>query len=289
MTVPPTTHSLPEPQRMRLMRSARKLSAILGATPFLVEPPPSPTQATPREPAPLECDATPTSELPASSVAENEGEHATAPDTAELTAAHTPASRQRPTLLLRINTAPPRTRARALSHTRSPWAADSPTSPTWRAPPSPRTSALAARRRKMARLARTLGERVPVELVFPARAPPRHGDGNADAASTASSEATLDAVAYGRSPPATPGDQASLRISDSGSGAAHPSRRASMLSMQLPSAPVEGLRLPHVLRRVASQPLRAGPVRVAKRSERGWSGEWNRGEDTVRRALRQLK
>ncbi|KAJ7075060.1 hypothetical protein B0H15DRAFT_806442 [Mycena belliarum] len=133
MTVPPTTHSLPEPQRMRLMRSTRKLGAILGATPFLVEPPPLPTHVATTTSAP-------------SVAAEHEGEHDAARDTAALTAAHTPASRQRPTLLLRINTAPPRTRARALSHTRSPWAADSPTSPTWRAPPSPRTPGLAARR-----------------------------------------------------------------------------------------------------------------------------------------------
>ncbi|KAJ7075061.1 hypothetical protein B0H15DRAFT_934846 [Mycena belliarum] len=141
----------------------------------------------------------------------------------------------------------------------------------------------------MARLARTLGERVPVEFVFPAGTPPRHGNRNEDEARTASSEATQDAVAYGRSPPAAPGDQPALRVSDAEVGAAHPSRRASMLSLQLPSPPVEGLRLPHVLRRAASQPLRAGPVQVAKRSERVWSGEWNRGEETVRRALRQLK
>ncbi|KAJ7437417.1 hypothetical protein FB451DRAFT_1416881 [Mycena latifolia] len=287
--VPPTTHSLPKPQRVRLMRSTRKLSALLGTTPLLVEPMPMLTPA--RAPSPVpepESPLEPSPERPATITS-------TAPPRRSSLAA-TPASTQRPTLLLRINTAPPRPRGRVRSQA---WGRPTscpavPQSPSSESEPMadgvpPLDAALTARRKKMARLARTLGESVPVELVFPAGAPILPPIASPDAAG----DETLD-------------DSASTASSERLSSASERKSYRSTASEGLPSASAECPWFPYAIRRASSQayrPLdqkrlgtdasgrrhRDGHRNVLKRSEAGWSGEWNQDEKFVLKSLRELK
>ncbi|KAJ7728270.1 hypothetical protein DFH07DRAFT_998975 [Mycena maculata] len=166
--VPPTTHAVPKPQRVRLMRSVRKLSALLGTTPFLADPrEPTPTAAPvgTHERAPTITSVLSFDALPA----------AREPESAALIPADH-SSFLRPVLLLRINTVSPGGRPRAMSQAWGRPASlaltsglPSPTSPKAEGEGDSLEALLAARRRKMARLTRTLGERVPPELVFPPR------------------------------------------------------------------------------------------------------------------------
>ncbi|KAJ6613169.1 hypothetical protein B0H10DRAFT_253035 [Mycena sp. CBHHK59/15] len=188
--VPPTTHALPKNQRVRLMRSARKLGDLLGTTPLLVEPcepipvPPAPETDTDTNVTPPTSILDPTStsgharsitiasvlSLDTLALHPDLGELTPGPEAPALPAALVPAAAPapaRPTLLVRINTHPPQgARARSHSQAYGRPAYSTPPSPV---SPTPEPNA-AARRRKMARVTRTFGESVPQELVFPHRA-----------------------------------------------------------------------------------------------------------------------
>ncbi|KAJ7097112.1 hypothetical protein B0H15DRAFT_961300 [Mycena belliarum] len=143
-------HRLKDTQRMRLVRSTRKMGALLGETPLFVDaaprgtPFPGPTGAQSRRPAYIYTPTTRTSSLPGQG-----SPHASSP-----TARPAPA---RPLLAVRVTSlaCDPASPLDALDF--SP-AAES---------VSPADAARRARTRKMARVARTLGESVPTELVFP--------------------------------------------------------------------------------------------------------------------------
>ncbi|KAJ7726591.1 hypothetical protein B0H14DRAFT_3519039 [Mycena olivaceomarginata] len=147
--MPPTTHVLPHAQRLRLMRSTRKLGALLGETPLLVES--SPTPANSFNPTHGRSAST-MSTVPKTCAPEN-------PKTTRV---------QRTFLALGFFfTSPPPAALR-----RSPQDRGSPLSPTFslslNSPVTPTFSVDTDRRRKMAKVMRTLGENVPPELVFPA-------------------------------------------------------------------------------------------------------------------------
>ncbi|KAI0056714.1 hypothetical protein BV25DRAFT_1775306, partial [Artomyces pyxidatus] len=192
---PPTLNTLDAVQRTRLIRSARKLGAVLGTTPFLLESDgamvpvnPLPTTAT-RMQVPahshsrsLPSPSTPTdpskksmrrlgSASPTSSVSSLPlVTPRTSVDTLPMPPSFSSKSRRsadapRP-LVLRLNAvplSPSDPRAQAFPVTPTTAACDS-------APQSPLTPTgpprMDARRRKMARVMRTLGENVPPELVF---------------------------------------------------------------------------------------------------------------------------
>lgn len=191
---PPTTHKLDSVQRTRVMRSSRKLGAVLGATPFLIESSgcsisatlhpasslhendhgrvPSPTQIKrhrrqgsifeelPIHSAPHSCDPRSSKESLLTLVGSSTDE---VPMPLVL-AANSRRSGDAPgPLVLCLNSipmSPPDSNSTPLS----------PLSANTEVPPTPTTpielSRAEARRRKMARVVRTLGENVPVELVF---------------------------------------------------------------------------------------------------------------------------
>ncbi|KAH7919523.1 hypothetical protein BV22DRAFT_1075099 [Leucogyrophana mollusca] len=203
---PPTTHTLDTAQRSRLMRSTRKLGAVLGTTPYLLE-----------DDTPLAYTLLPIGPVADAKKLRRQGSifaHAQSQSVTSFSSAsssaysHSPsaslvslpssfghstesltvppglhaASRktknQNRPLYLRLNTVP-------VSPSDLRFASSSPTTlsphePTNIAvfPPTPRTpsftqpSAAEVRRKRMAKLARHLGENVPTELVFPTPASP---------------------------------------------------------------------------------------------------------------------
>ncbi|KAJ7149233.1 hypothetical protein C8R43DRAFT_1128598 [Mycena crocata] len=301
-TVPPTTHCLPKPQRLRLMRSTRKLSALLGTTPLLLDERETVT-------SPLRSQTFASADKRAStagSVLSFDSDFAERDPAALLPAATSPTSAHRPTLLLRINTIPARTRGRANSQAWGrPMSFALPESPTSPPPEEDATmsgdtldEALAARRRKMARLTRTLGENVPPELVFRPIAPPSRSDASSSDGSDDDDEdlekltpleewAGLGTkVAVVPPPSAFPVD--SPRTSAE-------SRRPSVASDRV-AAPVAWF--PNNMRRSASvidckatrrTRGKSMSASVMKRQETGWTGEWNQEEKDVLKALRELK
>ncbi|KAJ7467685.1 hypothetical protein FB451DRAFT_1483107 [Mycena latifolia] len=172
--MPPTTHALPHAERLRLMRSTRKLGALLGETPLLADirlTAFSPTHA--RSSSTMSTDSKrlgrlykDTHTVPRSSSLSI----AAAPPVSvpQATASHGQAVPvARPVLFLRLPArAGPASRA---EHTPLP----SPLSPLFgralNSPVTPTAAGDASRRRKMAKLVRTLGENVPPELVFGAK------------------------------------------------------------------------------------------------------------------------
>ncbi|KAJ7200105.1 hypothetical protein GGX14DRAFT_572217 [Mycena pura] len=155
---PTTTHALPHGERLRLMRSTRKLAAMLGETPLLLDAPAAPArQAHARSLSTLD----PAGRPPMAPAAT-----ASLWRSASTLSAHSPHGAPRPLLVIALPTA-----LAAAS------AADSVAASSFEAPPSPSTPASAmpragdadaARRRKLAKLSRTLGAHVPPALVFPA-------------------------------------------------------------------------------------------------------------------------
>ncbi|KAF9816866.1 hypothetical protein IEO21_03840 [Rhodonia placenta] len=181
-STPPTTNILDAQQRHRLIRSARKLGAVLGSTPQLREPAPEPIPiALPLGPTTSSKSArrharlfspdpsrpgTPSSSLYTSSTNSSCASLAAPfPPTAQKAKSpRTPrACKELPRpLVLRLHAVP-----MPPSDPRLPAAPVTPMPTTPATPLSP--SAPEARRRRMAKLTRTLGENVPLDLVFPSR------------------------------------------------------------------------------------------------------------------------
>ncbi|KAJ6575791.1 hypothetical protein B0H10DRAFT_1963757 [Mycena sp. CBHHK59/15] len=137
--VPPTTHALQPAHRLRLVRSTRKLGALLGETPLLVDTATCPLSATTSRAA---------------------GSSSQQPQSSSLGLSSEDTGVSRPLLFLRlpIKTSP------------TPTQLTSPISGvTFNSPgtPGPVVDEDGGRRRKMAKLTRTLGDNVPLELVFP--------------------------------------------------------------------------------------------------------------------------
>ncbi|KAJ6541214.1 hypothetical protein DFH09DRAFT_1282794 [Mycena vulgaris] len=291
-TLPPTTHSVPKSQRVRLMRSTRKLSAVLGITPFLVDPR-EPARVSLLEPAP-ERPTTITSVLSVDSSLPAERER----DPAALVPAATPASTRRPTLLLRINTIPPRGRPRAASQAWGRPASSaglSPASPDGSSAVGPLDEVLAARRKKVARLARTLGESVPLELVFPTPRPTlasaTEGE-KRDVARSSLEKLPLDVLQVTAPPSAFPLPRTSdVSSISSGRPSTASSERAwfpyTMRRTSNAQAPTPAPRRASV---AGHQAERSGwRARGMKRTEMNWEGEWNQEPRAVVKALRELK
>ncbi|KAJ7909956.1 hypothetical protein B0H13DRAFT_2013294 [Mycena leptocephala] len=140
--IPPTTYSLPHAQRVRLLRSTRKVESILGETPLLAD---------------SVCSSTATLQT-------------VSKDAPSFAAASTTQSRasSRPVLIVRlpsVSSIGPGTTNSPLSAT-SGISFNSPVS----ALPTPRAAAeeeMTRRRKMAAKLSRTLGENIPPELVLP--------------------------------------------------------------------------------------------------------------------------
>ncbi|KAJ7501731.1 hypothetical protein B0H11DRAFT_1990831 [Mycena galericulata] len=178
--MPPTTHTITHAQRLRLMRSTRKLGSLLGETPLVVESQSSSAAPSVFTPSHSRSSSTMSTE------SKRSGRYFMHPDTtprssslglsaappAAQTTSHAASSSMgshvpRPMLFLRLPV-PGADSALTAPAERTPL--PSPLSPTFslvlNTPPTP--PADASRRRKMAKLVRTLGENVPPELVFPA-------------------------------------------------------------------------------------------------------------------------
>ncbi|KAJ7361030.1 hypothetical protein DFH08DRAFT_842925 [Mycena albidolilacea] len=153
-TLPPTTHALPQTHRARLIQSTRKLGALLGETPLLLEPQGHHS----RNSSISSISSTTSNESNASkrsgrifADAQPRSSSLAPADPALVSnATHAP----RPVLLLRL--ASPR-----------PTSMVSPISPSFQLSPITPTFVV-DRRKKMAKLVRTLGTNVPPELVFSA-------------------------------------------------------------------------------------------------------------------------
>ncbi|KAJ7034484.1 hypothetical protein C8F04DRAFT_1102014 [Mycena alexandri] len=146
--LPRTTHLLKHDQRVRLMRSTRKVEHILGETPLFIDPSSPSTSTFPvaaSRRAALIYVATPRS----SSL----GVYTPPEDRAHASSSHIPA---RPVLSLRVPD------PECVEPPLSPASFSLPIHPT-----SPEDEQRRHRTRKMARVVRTLGENVPAELVFP--------------------------------------------------------------------------------------------------------------------------
>ncbi|KAJ7100923.1 hypothetical protein B0H15DRAFT_796592 [Mycena belliarum] len=178
-TMPPTTHALSRAERLRLMRSTRKLGALLGETPLFTDPRPTSPAFTPSHARAASMASTsakadwerryPSSQR-SSSLAAASVSQATPPRSVAARRSVATPSAPRPVLMLHL----------PASFTPG----DDPRTP--RSPlPSPLSATFhpahsgADRRRKMAKLARTLGENVPPELVFPSGS--AAGDGSLSA------------------------------------------------------------------------------------------------------------
>ncbi|KAA1477426.1 hypothetical protein DENSPDRAFT_844590 [Dentipellis sp. KUC8613] len=209
-TPPPTLNTLPREQRTRLIRSARKLGAVLGTTPILLDPALAAVQATaapshhpyahahshsvpttprlarpPRErrhgsifTMPVAAPPSPTSTAsssPASSRTSLSSDNASSAISTPRTSIESLPNPPSFSSKARRSGSPPR--PLILHLTAVPLSPSDPRLPTphtahamEREPVTPRTPTAAdraeMRRRKMAKLARTLGEPVPPELVF---------------------------------------------------------------------------------------------------------------------------
>ncbi|KAF8060690.1 hypothetical protein FPV67DRAFT_302462 [Lyophyllum atratum] len=181
----PTVNKLDHAQRMRLVRSNRKLEAVLGTAPYYLEPQspdmPShkPTSKAHRREARV-FDHSPSSSTSSTSTLISEKSYIAVPKSRKPSSplpnpkltSNSKSTRglelSRP-LLLRLRSVPiPPVTPPPLS---SRLDCASPTSPTFTITlDNLQATTLEKRRQKMAKLTRTLGENVPPELVFPAKA-----------------------------------------------------------------------------------------------------------------------
>lgn len=282
-TSAPTHNALEAHHRIRLVRSARKLGAVLGSTPQVAdhEPPTAgpapllPIGCTPssRPSTPFSLRGSPPSSRPStpgsiySSSSTNSSMASLTLSTprtsaeslrlAEPKGFSTPRGRRskelpRP-LVLRLNAVPmPPTDRRAANAAPTPALPRTPSTPrSSSAPPATPTtpmppSAAELRRKRMAKLARTLGENVPVDLVFPPSPAP----------------APEPATAVARTPP-------SLL-----SPAAERTRRRRSMSVEVAAAVLA--------------PSRDSRIWVTGGNL--WTGEWNRRDiREVQQQLRRLR
>ncbi|KAJ6617657.1 hypothetical protein B0H10DRAFT_1298440 [Mycena sp. CBHHK59/15] len=280
MDMPPTTHALPHTQRARLMRSTRKLGALLGETPHVVDS----DSATPYSRGHAYTASMTSVNSTDSSASKRSGRiyasvssgtrtsSLTAVDPASVppltVAAATGHEPPRPLLLLRL----PSPASRPTS------ALPSPLTPTF-APNTPpaHDDAGERRRKKMAKLVRTLGQNVPPELVFPANS------------------TKIRRRASTMSVPAPESPRTLSHATSYSSLAAPPPRAPSVLSNSSGSSDGEWVA-------VAPGPDRSFEYLIpppashggTHRREQGWSGEWGgaaagMGMDDVVKSLRGLR
>lgn len=316
LPVPPTNNALDARDRTRLVRSARKLGAVFGATPQLVEPDPlarpatllpigaAPSNSRPSTPfslrtrsdSPASRPSTPGSFYSSSSTNSSMASLAlptprtSSESLAEPTKGYSSTTRGRRSkelprpLVLRLNAVPmpPNDRRAGYAHAHAastdylnvdvnremdtlpptPSTARSascpPATPTTPVPPT----AAELRRKRMAKLTRTLGENVPVDLVFPT-AP-------ATASASTSTLAPPSSAATERALPPAP---------QSAVTAVERARRRRSMSVDV------------------SQAAAAAAVLAAPRNSRIWvtggslwTGEWNRRDiREVQNQLRRLR
>jgi hypothetical protein len=152
--LPVTSHFLKPEQRVRLLRSTRKMEHLLGETPLFIDTS-SPRTAT----FPVH-ESRPRAYIYAPPRSSSLGIYTPDAESPHASTSHISA---RPLLAVRVPPAGSRD-----SHLGSPFASPASISfPTY-PPKSPADELRNRRTRKMARIVRTLGENVPAELVFPA-------------------------------------------------------------------------------------------------------------------------
>lgn len=197
--LPPTTNFLDSQQRLRLMRSTRKLGAVLGTTPYLLEndtsfallPLGKPTSKALKRQGSIFIHRQPSSLSVTSSSASTISSHHTSPSASSITLPYSVAqgtesvplnppglstTRARrtgdkvPQLYLRLNTVPVSpTDDRLTSPLSPPPCTPSPPTPT--TPVAPDITEI--RRKRMAKLARHLGENIPADLVCASELTPK--------------------------------------------------------------------------------------------------------------------
>ncbi|KAG5637603.1 hypothetical protein H0H81_003995 [Sphagnurus paluster] len=185
---PPTSNKLDRHERMRLVRSNRKLEAVLGMAPYYLDPEESHLVFTPQvskahrredhvyRPSP----ASSTSSLSSEEISADDSFLVMPKSTMPLPIVAKPIAKakqlSRP-LLLRLRSVPTTTSdtcGASLSPPLPSVAAQSPTSPTFTIDLNKlQATSLEHRRKKIAKLTRTLGENIPAELVFPQPQPER--------------------------------------------------------------------------------------------------------------------
>ncbi|KAF8918664.1 hypothetical protein CPB85DRAFT_998242 [Mucidula mucida] len=249
--LPPTINDLAPSQRTRLVRSTRKIQAVLGTTPKFVEPT-IPMHKNPRKLA--------------------------------LTLAPHPTHPNRPLVLTLTDAPPSHSHSRTISstdhlhissssHSRSRSNSGGPLSPL---------SPTHTRRKRMAKLTRTLGENIPPELVSvtyePRRSLPERKsipDFNPPSESELSDETFVDTLA--------PLPESKIIT--------HPLTPVSSLPTPqpepvTPAAPTRSASL-HTSRRPKHMRSETG---WGHRRELGWSGEWNDSDrEEIMKRLRGLK
>lgn len=287
--IPPTTNALSHSQRLRLMRSTRKLGDVLGTTPVING----------------SSSAAHLGLRPAH--ASNQLQHSSSVRLSQKRSKALP----RP-LVLSLHALPA-----SLKPSSGPI---SPLSPTSIATNLPSSSAytddyegddsLQARRKRMAKLTRTLGENIPPELVFNSRPrPSRPRSCSVDAAAVAASfkvtvMSPTEPTFQQMQPPVLPSRSSSLKVPST------PRTLASKLRSHHGHASSLGMEGLHLQRVETPEPIRNSfesttsvsstsstssfrsdkELKRTYRKQAGWSGEWNRHDmQEVMTRLRGLK
>ncbi|KAJ7763229.1 hypothetical protein DFH07DRAFT_882663, partial [Mycena maculata] len=257
-TMPAMTdgHALPQTHRAHLIRSTRKLGALLGETPQIIE------STTPRH-------------APSASMSSIDSRRSgrifetnTPPRSSSLAPSPTPFA-SRPMLYLKL-ASPARPLSVSVTSPLTP--GFSPLTPTF-------APVVVDRRKKMAKLGHLLGQNVPPELVFSAPPP----------SSPSSLPQARKSTRRGMPSPVAPSSALSVlmareaQASPSSSSYAPPTSSASYVVPGSPSyAP------PSPTGSLASPTREASAI---SEREQGWSGEWSgaQGMEDVVRALRDLR
>ncbi|KAK7024726.1 hypothetical protein R3P38DRAFT_2488405, partial [Favolaschia claudopus] len=232
--LPVTTHFLKHEQRVRLIRSTRKVGHLLGETPLFIDSS-SPIAGTFTGPKARTRNAQIYIAAPSrsSSLRAQTGDSSSEPSHASTSV--------RP--LLGVHVPPPN------RDSDPPVCAPSPASMVF--PTTPAEEQHRQRTRKMARIVRTLGENVPTELVFPANAQQRHirrtstlnsrrrRSSKLVRSSSAASRARRDSLTRGASSLAgSPSDQAGLEaLAEAESDAESASVYSTLSGVEYPKTP----------------------------------------------------
>ncbi|KAJ7458926.1 hypothetical protein FB451DRAFT_1182505 [Mycena latifolia] len=271
-TVHSTMQSLPQAERMRLIRSTRKLGALLGETLLLAETQPTiaVTLSHARSASPTSSVSKRHGRLFKTSLAvarsSSRGSSPAAPVSPAMTGRRRgpSASRvSRPVLFVRVPA--PGDAAAPAEHTPLPSPLSSTFSLALNSPGAP--AADGSRRRKMAKLARTLGENVPPELVFAAASMRRRR------ASTLSIHERQPMRKYST---ASRIAEALPSIPSSG----HEDRASSDTSTSAGSSASSG---------GSGEPLLPPPSNAMHRKQQGWSGEWRGNVGNMGAVVRSLR